>query len=127
MYTVTYIPPHLHPHLQPTDLFAVDKEFMLGPSMLVRPILEPASGSSSTVDTALPQGARWFCAHTGAEIPRAQGLHQKLAVREGGWGALDILCCTRSWRRGRRVLDGCALWVHQSFVLGCSACTRSWR
>lgn len=47
------------------DTFAVDQEFLLGPSLLVRPVLE--SGATS-VQTALPSGSRWYCAHSGIEV-----------------------------------------------------------
>lgn len=48
---------------------------MLGPGMLVAPVL--AQGASS-VAVPLPRGARWFCAHSGQEW---RGLRQAVPVR----------------------------------------------
>lgn len=51
---------------------------MAGPSVLVRPVI--VSGASS-VDTLLPKGARWYCAHSGVEQQMSSGKAVKLQVR----------------------------------------------
>jgi alpha-glucosidase (family GH31 glycosyl hydrolase) len=69
--------------------FATDDQFLVGPGLLVAPVLQ-AGATSRTV--LLPPSSRWFDAHTGAEmkpghvrpLPRAPMsifyIHQILAI-----------------------------------------------
>ena len=51
---------------------------MVGPSMLVRPVLAPAV---THVDALLPHGTRWYNALTGDEMPALPtGTRAKLKV-----------------------------------------------
>lgn len=50
---------------------------MAGPSVLVRPVFQ---AGASSVDATLPKGARWYCAHTGAEETKVTGKANKVAV-----------------------------------------------
>lgn len=53
------------------DTFAVEEEFMLGPAILVRPVL---TQGASSVDALLPRGARWYEAGSGAEMKKSTWL-----------------------------------------------------
>ena len=72
--------PLWHEFPENKEVFGIDEEFMAGPSVLVRPVFQAGAAS---VDTTLPKGARWYCAHTGAEEAKVTGKAQKVAVSPG--------------------------------------------
>lgn len=53
------------------DTFAVEEEFMLGPALLVRPVLQAGQTSQ---DTLLPRNTRWYDAFSGAEMKKSTWL-----------------------------------------------------
>lgn len=53
-----------------TDTFSEEEEFMLGPAMLVRPVLSAGAGY---VDAMLPRGARWYDGNSGTQLTKSSG------------------------------------------------------
>ncbi|KAF5834709.1 glycosyl hydrolases family 31-domain-containing protein [Dunaliella salina] len=50
------------------DTFDLDTQLMLGPSMLISPVMTPGATS---IDVLLPRASRWYDANTGAEVERS--------------------------------------------------------
>jgi alpha-glucosidase (family GH31 glycosyl hydrolase) len=63
------------------ELFAVEEEFMVGSAILVKPVVAPGVNS---VDVALPAGARWYDAMTGAAV-NTRSRTQRVQVGPGAF------------------------------------------